>query len=384
MGRTSSRYRHAFTLVELLVVITIIGTLMALLLPAVQAAREAGRRAQCSNNEHNIGLALVNFEAGHKYFPGYKNRLSAGYVTGTDGNTSQVAANVSWVVTVLSQLGRTDLYDQWVQSANDAIKSGSGTGAGLQASVQKASLNVAVCPSDQPDTAGNRVPNLSYVVNRGRNGWNFNPAVGVCFDQTLPNAAKVGMDYLTSHDGSANTLLVAESLLTPTNYQGGAAVASSGNTPAPPYLYLVAPSAEQTANTDAQPTATGSPLYFRPYSYWDDRQFMASGTGGTWPESGTGAPVTGTSELTLGFEWSGLSASRGGANIAKVSDQISAHHGGLIIVAYCDGHTAMLNSDMDINVFRHIMTPYGKACAYMTKPKLTDAPTDLVDEVSIP
>src|SRR5436190_18265381 len=69
LSLVNRRKRFAFTLVELLVVIAIIGILVALLLPEIQAAREAARRSQCQSNMHNAALAVLNYESTRKILP---------------------------------------------------------------------------------------------------------------------------------------------------------------------------------------------------------------------------------------------------------------------------------------------------------------------------
>ena len=106
MPAVSKRERAAFTLVELLVVIAIIGVLVALLLPAVQSAREAARRTQCNNNLHQIGLALHNYESSYMVFP-------AGGLYSRGGGYGH-----SWWIRILPFAEETAVYDKFDQNGN--------------------------------------------------------------------------------------------------------------------------------------------------------------------------------------------------------------------------------------------------------------------------
>src|SRR5215467_7441418 len=125
--RMKPRIQKAFTLVELLVVITIIGMLVALLLPAVNNAREAGRQATCQNNQRNLGQALQEFVTAKDYFPGYRERLSI-----TSGTLQGKQIVVGWQVMLLPNLGKTDVID--------ALKGSSLPGFPY--------LDISICPSD--------------------------------------------------------------------------------------------------------------------------------------------------------------------------------------------------------------------------------------------
>jgi prepilin-type N-terminal cleavage/methylation domain-containing protein/prepilin-type processing-associated H-X9-DG protein len=132
-------FRGGFTLVELLVVIAIIGILVALLLPAVQAAREAARRAQCQNHEKNIALALLNHHDTRRHFP-----------PGFDaGNANTIAVPMwSWAVLTMPQLEETSLYEQLNPTKRTLCELFT-TANPAQVALLQTSLAVFRCPSDE-------------------------------------------------------------------------------------------------------------------------------------------------------------------------------------------------------------------------------------------
>ena len=101
--------RGGFTLVELLVVIAIIGILVALLLPAVQSAREAARRANCQSNIKNVALAVLSFESAQRRPP-----LGMTFSKILEGDVGYLSVfNANWIINILPQLEEEALYDSF-------------------------------------------------------------------------------------------------------------------------------------------------------------------------------------------------------------------------------------------------------------------------------
>jgi prepilin-type N-terminal cleavage/methylation domain-containing protein/prepilin-type processing-associated H-X9-DG protein len=221
MNRTAVRRElgrpRGFTLIELLVVIAIIGVLIALLLPAVQAAREAARRAQCVNNLKQIGLALHNYESSHGTFPaGYQSWPGVGF---RDAQTGDWGPGWGWLTALLPNVEQGNLYN----SLNLVIPCWDAANTTLV----KTSLTVYLCPTaNNPDlTVGVTDINLNlwqnavfaranYVHNVG---WNdiWSAPASVDYEDMIKGAN--GVMYRNSRtriaavtDGLSNTVAAGE------------------------------------------------------------------------------------------------------------------------------------------------------------------------------
>jgi len=188
-----SKRRRGFTLIELLVVIAIIGVLIALLLPAVQAAREAARRSQCTNNLKQIGLALHNYHSANDALPPSGQSFANEY---PQLGWAQGPQNFSMKVRLLPYMEAGNVYN----SVNFTVTAIWGTdnascvdGFTINRTLRHTKISSYTCPSDlnDPGTDDPQLPGVNYPENHGLNRYNtdwYNSGIG----------------YFQGHDGRVN------------------------------------------------------------------------------------------------------------------------------------------------------------------------------------
>ncbi len=227
--RVQNMARPAFSLVELLVVIVIIGILISLLLPAVQAARESARRMQCCNQLKQIGLALHNYVQSHEVFP-------PGCIVSTGAAPAwrpwqEAKSNgllrqhgTSWLLQILPYLEQQNLYDQWDFSTNVLGN----------ADIAQTDVSLFYCPTRRsgirpedrlhlPASAWTRGGNDYGGCIGSGNGWTNNSyryfttqEAGNASEHWLHSSRKgiflpnASLHFANIRDGTGNTILIGE------------------------------------------------------------------------------------------------------------------------------------------------------------------------------
>ena len=361
MRRKKHRLR-GFTLIELMAVIVIIGLLMALLIPAVQRARESGRRTKCANNCNQIQQALWGFATAKDHLPYLTSKVPGTFAA----NTNYIA--VGWVPQILAYLGRNDLHQICESNAMTAAASGTlyvptpgQPGPAGYMFIQY--LDLMVCPSDtaKPMTAVDATPAnggigaqapLSYAANAGypdqatNNTMTFDYSEnGLFFSRWhaaatnpggFPHEQNTTLTYIVQHDGTATTILFGE------NMDASFWASYDGSTTAPVSLVAFDVSASQVWQEAPQGLV------------WMDAA----------PNSNT---AVNPAPLGLNQGWNGtppgqlravLTTSGGPPGAAYIARPSSPHPGGFHIT-FADGHTIFMSQDATYQIYAELMTPSG-------------------------
>jgi prepilin-type N-terminal cleavage/methylation domain-containing protein/prepilin-type processing-associated H-X9-DG protein len=289
--------RIGFTLVELLVVIVIISMLVGLLIPAVQMARARARQTQCMNNQHEIALAVLQYETAKGHFPGYINKFG----TGPYDVTNDPRPALSWTTVILPYLGNEAAWRGW-RSLRTDTKDFAEEHKQLQVNVP-----VYVCPSD-PSTENTR---LSYGANCGladtASGQPDLAANGVFHNHYNRDGATVAASGI--RDGAQQTIMLSE------NIQAGLWFTDLGN--------LGASEFELGIN-------------------WEWVEYADKGNPVESPS--TCSPINACRDV-------------GSRPQSSTYARPSSEHPGGVVVSFCDGHQRFLSERIYYVTYQYLMAP---------------------------
>jgi prepilin-type N-terminal cleavage/methylation domain-containing protein/prepilin-type processing-associated H-X9-DG protein len=313
--------QRAFTLVELLVVISIIGMLMALLLPAVQQAREAARRLQCMNNMDNIATGVQIYVTSKGYFPGLLDKVAR------EGDAFQPA---TWLMMIFPSLEQGDVYDRW----NDPIINNGGMTQETHDAISPY-IPIANCPSALNNN--HSIPWTNYVANAGV-GLNDElvSLANYTYEKAQDAANGVFTDRINTgqrvtlsdfRNGSSNTLMVSESLL---------------HTQWDPPLWWSGP---LNANGQSGVDAGFCWLYAS--------ETNVSSVGPISDVGSVQATTRVTNKMRINYNKNTLTSTGGDVELARPS---SLHPGG-VNVMFADGHGQFLGDGIEYHFYQQLMTP---------------------------
>lgn len=321
--RAANRQRAGFTLIELLVVIAIIGSLIALLLPAVQQAREAARRIQCKNNLKQFGLALHNYAETHSTFPPAcvlpLNRVYDSY-------SAQAR-----ILPFVDQAALQSLIDF-------------STTYKTQPQVTQVRIPMFVCPSEVNDRTsvvnGQAYYPTNYAVSFGT-WFAWNPANGTTGDGSFGVNSRIrSADFL---DGMSNTIGMAEvKTYQPLLHDGGSPTGANVLPPSSP----------------AQTVAYGGTLDpGMAHSQWVNGMLVQTGMTTTFPPNTSAIATDGTSTFDVDFINTRLGTSATNISYGMITSR--SFHAGMANVLMMDGAVRAIGSQTDLALWRSLGTRAG-------------------------